>query len=295
MDFIRKPGPLCARQFHKFIRKGCETDPARKEDAEMIRPIRLIAFAAVFAGMFPMSGCDLLARLFPGKPQREQIEMARVENPVHMPDAARGDAIVVTVTRTGSVFLGQDHADPGEFESMMRDLLSDKVDKTIYLLADAQARYRAVENAIDEARTAGVDDVGLLAAKKDGAYYEAHSACCRAPLLPMGLEVLIPAPGKGQITPSRKEAASENGSTVVLQVLDRAGAPPAYKINESELQKADLTSRLTAIYQTRAERVLFIKGDDDISFAAMADAIDIAQSAGVDHIALLTPAMMAGQ
>lgn len=261
----------------------------------MIRPARLIALVAVFAGIIFISGCDLIARLFPSRAQTEQIEMARVENPISMPDAAKQDAIIVTVTHDGVVLLGHDKVDPSQFDSMVRDRLADRLYKTIYLLADAGAPYRAVENAIDEARMAGVDDVGLLAAKKEGAYYESHSACCEAPRIAMGLEVLVPAPGDGQLIPTRIGKTSDKGSTVVLQVIHRASAPPAYKINESDVQKAELLSKLTEIHKTRAERVLFIKGDDDISFAAMAEVVDIAHSAGVDHIALLTPRMMASQ
>jgi biopolymer transport protein ExbD len=265
------------------------------EDTEMTSPARLIAFVAVLAGTLSISGCDRLARLLAGKAQKEQIELARVENPYSMLDAAKEDAIVVTVTHEGVVFLGQDKVDPSQLDGMVRDRLADKADKTIYLLADARAQYRAVENAIDEVRMAGVEDVGLLAARKEGAYFEAHSACCKAPLLPMGLEVLVPAPDVKRVMPAKTEKTLPKSGTVVLQVFHRAGAAPAYRINENDVQKVELMSRLTEIYQTRAERVLFIKGDDDIDFAAMAEVVDIAQSANIDHIALLTPATMAGQ
>jgi biopolymer transport protein ExbD len=56
-----------------------------------------------------------------------------------------------------------------------------------------------------------------------------------------------------------------------------------------------LLPRLTEIYANRAERVLFIKGDDDINFANFAEVVDIARSAVVDHIGLLTPRILAGQ
>ncbi len=95
-----------------------------------------------------------------------QIDMAKVDNPTAMPDADKDDAIVVAVTRDGAVFLGQDKVDPAQLGSLVRDKLADKTDKTIYVRADARAQYRAVEDAIDDVRTAGVEEVGLLTQKK---------------------------------------------------------------------------------------------------------------------------------
>jgi len=50
---------------------------------------------------------------------------------------------------------------------MVQEMLADKTDKTIYFRADARAQYRAVEDAIDNVRTAGVDEIGLLTQKKE--------------------------------------------------------------------------------------------------------------------------------
>jgi biopolymer transport protein ExbD/biopolymer transport protein TolR len=97
-----------------------------------------------------------------------QIDMAKVENATSMPDADKDDAIVVAVTRDGGVFLGQDKVDPTQLGSLVQTKLADKTDKTIYFRADARAQYRAVEDAIDNVRTAGVDEIGLLTQKKEG-------------------------------------------------------------------------------------------------------------------------------
>ena len=97
-----------------------------------------------------------------------QIDMAQVTNPENMPDADKDDAIVVAVTRDGGVFLGQNKVALSELGGQVRDKLADKPGKTIYVRADARAQYKAVEDAIDAVRTAGVDDVGLLTQKKEG-------------------------------------------------------------------------------------------------------------------------------
>jgi biopolymer transport protein ExbD/biopolymer transport protein TolR len=96
------------------------------------------------------------------------VDMARVNNPIAMPDADKEDAIVVAITRDGGVFLGQDKTSISELGAQVRDKISDKPGKTIYIRADARAQYRAVEDAIDAVRTAGVEDVGLLTQKREG-------------------------------------------------------------------------------------------------------------------------------
>jgi biopolymer transport protein ExbD/biopolymer transport protein TolR len=99
--------------------------------------------------------------------QKVAVDMAKVDNPIAMPDADKEDAIVVAVTRDGRVFLGQDKIATSELGARVRDKLSDKPGKTIYIRADARAQYRAVEDAIDAVRTAGVEDVGLLTQKRE--------------------------------------------------------------------------------------------------------------------------------
>jgi biopolymer transport protein ExbD/biopolymer transport protein TolR len=96
------------------------------------------------------------------------VDMAKVDNPTSMPDADKEDAIVVAITRDGGVFLGQDKIAVSELGNRVRDKLADKPGKTIFIRADARAQYRAVEDAIDAVRTAGVEDVGLLTQKKEG-------------------------------------------------------------------------------------------------------------------------------
>jgi biopolymer transport protein ExbD/biopolymer transport protein TolR len=97
-----------------------------------------------------------------------QIDLAKVDNPTSMPDADKEDAIVVAITRDGGVFLGQDKVATSELGGKVREKLSDKPGKTIFIRADARAQYRAVEDAIDAVRTAGVEDVGLLTQKRQG-------------------------------------------------------------------------------------------------------------------------------
>jgi|SRR5258708_4267490 biopolymer transport protein TolR len=110
------------------------------------------------------------------------------------------------------------------------------------------------------------------------------------PVTPKGLDALVPQP------PKDKNQDNTNDRTIVVQVTHRpGGGVPGYKINQDDVAKGDLLSKLTAIYATRAERVMFVKGDDDLNFADVAEVIDIGHAAGVDHIGLITPKIAEGQ
>jgi len=110
------------------------------------------------------------------------------------------------------------------------------------------------------------------------------------PVTPKGLDALVPQPPK-----EPNKTPPNQDRTIVVQVLHRVGAAPAYKINETDVLKAELLPRLTEIYANRAERIMFVKGDDDVNFSYVAEVIDIGRSANVDHIGLMTPKIMAGQ
>ena len=100
--------------------------------------------------------------------QKVAVDMAKVDNATSMPDADKEDAIVVAITRDGSVFLGQNKIALSDLGIKVRDKLADTPGKTIFFRADARSQYRTVEDAIDAVRTAGVDEVGMLTQKKEG-------------------------------------------------------------------------------------------------------------------------------
>jgi biopolymer transport protein TolR len=109
------------------------------------------------------------------------------------------------------------------------------------------------------------------------------------PVVPKGLEALVPQP------PKTPQNTPPDNRTIVVSVLHTSGVQAAYKINQDDVAKSDLLARLTAIYANRAERIMFIKGDDDVNFAQVADVIDIGHQAGVDHVGIMTPKILAGQ
>jgi biopolymer transport protein ExbD len=110
------------------------------------------------------------------------------------------------------------------------------------------------------------------------------------PVTPKGLDALVPQPPKDP-----QKQPPQNDRTIVVQVIHNPGRGPTYKINETEVNKSELLPRLTDIYANRAERIMFVRGDDDVNFAYVAEIIDIGKAANVDHIGLMTPKIMAGQ
>jgi len=96
----------------------------------------------------------------------QSVDMAKVNNPVQMPDADKEDAILVVVMRDGQIFLGTDRISADELTNKVKDRLANKVDKRIYIRADLRAKYGKVVDVVDNVRAAGVDDVGLLTEQK---------------------------------------------------------------------------------------------------------------------------------
>jgi biopolymer transport protein TolR len=106
-----------------------------------------------------------------------------------------------------------------------------------------------------------------------------------SPVVPHGLDALAPQP------PPPNSPPQPDDRTVVL-VIDKN---QKIKINEDDADWNTLESRLVDIFKMRAEKVAFVKGDPDLEFQVIAKAIDIAHSAGIDKVGLMTPKVEAGQ
>jgi len=106
------------------------------------------------------------------------------------------------------------------------------------------------------------------------------------PLTPKGLETLVPQP-----PPPGAQADAASQRTVVI-VINR---DRSLLINAEPTTEQTMGARLTEIFKTRAERVVFVKGDPDLEFQYVARAIDIAHGAGIDKVGLITARIEAGQ
>jgi biopolymer transport protein TolR len=105
------------------------------------------------------------------------------------------------------------------------------------------------------------------------------------PLTPHGLDALAPQP------PDKNKPQQDTDQRTVVIVIDK---DKAMHINNEDTDMDKLGPRLEAIFKTRAERVVFIKGDPDLDYETVAKAIDVAKGAAIDKIGLMTPKVEAG-
>jgi len=110
-----------------------------------------------------------------------------------------------------------------------------------------------------------------------------------SPVTPKGLDALVPQP-----PPPNAPKNTTPDRTIVVQLIDRGSQDPGLKINQEDATWDNLQARLTDIYKQRAEKVMFVKGDDNIAFNNVAQVIDIAHAAGVDKVGLITAKIEAG-
>ena len=90
------------------------------------------------------------------------VDMVRVPNPEDMPNADKDDAILVAVTRDGSIYLGNNKIGLEDLQNHIKDEIANRLDKTVFVRSDARAKFGQVKAAVDEIRAAGVDNIGLL-------------------------------------------------------------------------------------------------------------------------------------
>jgi biopolymer transport protein ExbD len=100
------------------------------------------------------------------------------------------------------------------------------------------------------------------------------------PQIPKGLDAMVPQPN-----PNDKPQQQQVDDRTVVVSIDSSGN---LKINQDAVDKASLGARLEDIFKTRNERIIFVKGDPDIIFGAVAEVIDIAKGAQIEKIGLIT-------
>jgi biopolymer transport protein ExbD/biopolymer transport protein TolR len=90
------------------------------------------------------------------------VDMVMTKNPVAMQAADKTDAVIVAVTRDGKSYLGSTQVPADQMPQKVKDLLTNRLDKMVFLRADSRARYEKVVDVVDNLRAAGVDQLGLL-------------------------------------------------------------------------------------------------------------------------------------
>ena len=99
----------------------------------------------------------------------QTVDLVKTKNPIAMKQADADDAIILAVVRTGEVWLmpGNSRVALDEIPSKVSDLLTGRLDKTVYVRADMRAKYQVVEDVVDALRAAGVDQLGLITEHAD--------------------------------------------------------------------------------------------------------------------------------
>lgn len=93
------------------------------------------------------------------------VDKVKTRNPSTMAPADKDDAVIVAITRDGKVYLGKTQMPASELGPKVKDLVSNRLDKTVYVNSDSRAKYGVVVDVVDNIRTAGVDQIGLLTEK----------------------------------------------------------------------------------------------------------------------------------
>jgi biopolymer transport protein ExbD len=99
--------------------------------------------------------------------KNKPVDMARTNTARDMQEADKEDAVVVAVTRDGNIFIGNTQVQKADLSGQVKDRVSNKLDKTVYLKSDARAKYGDVVAVVDEIRSAGVDQLGLLTERNE--------------------------------------------------------------------------------------------------------------------------------
>jgi biopolymer transport protein ExbD/biopolymer transport protein TolR len=94
------------------------------------------------------------------------VDMAKTTNPVPLQDADKEDALIVAVQRDGAVFFDSQKVSPEELTQKVKDRVQSRSNKEVFIRADARAKYKPVVDVVDDVRSAGVDQVGLLTEQK---------------------------------------------------------------------------------------------------------------------------------
>ena len=104
------------------------------------------------------------------------VDLVKTKNPIAMADADKEDAVLVAVTRDGKVFLGSTPVTADLLPQKVKDMLTNKLDKTCYVKSDSRARFERVVEVIENLRASGVDQLGLLTESIDKNFGQEQAA-----------------------------------------------------------------------------------------------------------------------
>jgi len=139
------------------------TDMARKKAEPPVSDINVTPMVDVMLVML-----IIFMVITPMLQKGVSVEKVKTKNPIAMKDADKEDAILVSVTRAGDTYLGTTKMPPDQMPAKIKDMLTNKPEKVVYISADRRAKYERVVTVIDEIRNAGVEQLGLITEDMQG-------------------------------------------------------------------------------------------------------------------------------
>jgi len=102
----------------------------------------------------------------------QSVDLVKTDNPTAMPDADKEDALLVAITHDGKVYFGQDQVSQEKLTDIVKEKLANKTDKRVFVKADRRSKYGLVTDVVDDVRSAGVDELGLLTEQRKQGGFE---------------------------------------------------------------------------------------------------------------------------
>lgn len=191
------------------------------------------------------------------------VQLAPAENALPVAAADDSNAWIITVTADSTIYFGVSQVTP---DALFTDLISHprNRDQHLFIKADADAPYSAVESALNAARHASFADCILLTGQKEMPMPGEH-------VLPSGLEVLLQAPASTSKLP-------------FVELFASSDQTPALKINHRPVAWTSLQNTLTGILMNRDDRNVVVNAEDKVPFGSVAHVIDVAHSLGSEVI-----------
>ena len=141
-----------------FVRHPAWTTRKKRD----VRPRTSIDLAALLSVLFALVFIVVFGNLYPTHRHELPVDMPVLAQSTPQPAATRDDASIVTVTRDGSVYFRNARVSPDELLTALREAARDNPQKTIYVKADARAKYGDVKAVLDQIRQSGLQNITLL-------------------------------------------------------------------------------------------------------------------------------------
>jgi biopolymer transport protein ExbD/biopolymer transport protein TolR len=197
------------------------------------------------------------------------VELPVASTAVSMADADKEDALVVSITDDGTIYVGLDPTNPTALLGELNDALSNQPRKKLYIKADARAPYAEVAEVLSVSRSAGVEALNLLTAHRGSAKSDTL-------MVPEGLVVLV------------GPRLSSSSGVITVRVSNSEEEQPMLKVNRESVPLASLQNKVAHLLQDRSDRVVQIDAHGSLPFAHVVSVIDACHSTGV-KIVLATP------